>query len=629
MRASRSATASDTIGAQTVPFDRSITESALPAPHLVATKRMLLVMSRSGVVTHELPPLGSVTIGRGGECDVNLDDVKASRKHALVFVGNPCTIEDTGSRNGTRVGDRTLAPNEPVPLRPGEMVTIGTTAIVLQLAADHAPPLRLWSRSAFDERFDRERAEGTSVFSLVRLTLRDAPAAALESTSTRSRFATNIERAEFLEQTFRESLRPTDIVGSTEPGVYEILMSATAYDEAAGIAVPLRRRLDEQRVAHTIAVSTFPRDGTTHEELTRNAIPLASDVLDATGEHSVEGLVTSLVRRIAEGEISVLILGETGVGKELMARKVHAFSRRSSGPLVCINCAALSESLLESELFGHEKGAFTGALEAKVGLLESAKGGTVFLDEVGEMPVGLQAKLLRVIEQREVLRVGAVRPRAIDVRFVSATNRDLQAEIAAGRFRSDLYFRLNGIDLVIPPLRDRTDEIAPLARAFIEQACEQSRRKVVPRIAPEVLDLITHYAWPGNVRELRNLMERAVLLTSGNIIALESFPAEMLSGPTLLPRAPQVSKRATAPERATMVPPQEEQEDDEASGDEDTLNTGPIDAILGMTDERERIVAALAACRGNQTHASKLLGISRRTLIMRLDDYALPRPRKK
>jgi transcriptional regulator with GAF, ATPase, and Fis domain len=282
---------------------------------------------------------------------------------------------------------------------------------------------------------------------------------------------------------------------------------------------------------------------------------------------------------------------------------VHARSPRAEKPLVSINCAALSEALLESELFGHEKGAFTGAVATKQGLLESADGGTVFLDEVGEMPLALQAKLLRVLEQREVLRVGSLRPRSIDVRFLAATNRELEAEITAGRFRQDLYFRLNGVAMVIPPLRERLDEIESLAKSFVAQACERARRASL-KIAPEVFELLRRYAWPGNIRELRNVMERAVLLTSGGVITLESFPANMMSAPL---RAIAGSMQAS-PQEPTIPPP-------------------PI--VLPEGDERARIIAALAACDGNQTHAAKLLGISRRTLITRIEEYDLPRPRKK
>ncbi len=309
-------------------------------------------------------------------------------------------------------------------------------------------------------------------------------------------------------------------------------------------------------------------------------------------------------RRAANSLISVLVLGETGVGKEVLARTIHRSSPRARGPFLALNCAALSESLLESELFGHEKGSFTGAVTARPGLFEAAEGGTVFLDEAGELPMSIQVKLLRVLEERKVLRVGARVPRAVDVRFVSATNRDLEAEVARGAFRQDLFFRLNGIALTIPPLRRRVAEIAPLAAAFAEEACRQLDRRP-PALSREALDLLLRYAWPGNIRELRNAVERAVVLCPGDVLLPEHFPAKIAGGaaPPAPPHPPpEVVEKGDAIERLTRE--------------------------LGEV-ERRRVVQALDACQGNQTKAAELLGISRTTLVARIVQYGLPRPRKK
>ena len=323
-------------------------------------------------------------------------------------------------------------------------------------------------------------------------------------------------------------------------------------------------------------------------------------------QHGADGLLVvdpaaagagSLVAEIAEARINVLILGETGVGKELLAEKLHQLSR-CQGPFVRINCAAIAPALIESELFGHEKGAFTGAAQIRVGLLEAAQGGTVFLDEVGELPLGAQAKLLRAIETREVTRVGGVRPLALDVRFIAATNRDLMGDVASGQFRRDLYFRLNGVTLRIPPLRERRDQIAPLALRFLKEASAQRGDSKPPQLAANVLARLEAHAWAGNVRELKAVMQRALLLARGGELGMYHLALEPSPAPS--------------PERAASPP--------------------AIEAPAGLTakeaEERRQIVEALERCNGNQTRAAKLLGIARATLVNKLSIYRIPRPRK-
>jgi transcriptional regulator with GAF, ATPase, and Fis domain len=313
--------------------------------------------------------------------------------------------------------------------------------------------------------------------------------------------------------------------------------------------------------------------------------------------------LTELIAQVAPGMISVLILGETGTGKEVLAEWVHRLSRRADRPLVRLNCAALSETLLESELFGHERGAFTGAVAAKPGLLETADGGTVFLDEVGELPLSVQVKLLRVLEDRAVLPVGGLKPRPIDVRFIAATNRDLAHEVERGRFRQDLFFRLDGVTLELPPLRERTDEIAGLARSFVAVAWRSLGHLEVPApvISAAALDRLVAHPWPGNIRELRNVIERATLLCQGGPIepvhVLLGTPRRIAITRELPPlRLPSLVGRP----RATRSP-----------------------------DEKARVVDALARCDGNQTHAAKLLGISRGALIGMLERYEIARPRRR
>ena len=240
--------------------------------------------------------------------------------------------------------------------------------------------------------------------------------------------------------------------------------------------------------------------------------------------------VFRLVERIADTALSVVFLGETGVGKEVCAERLHRLSPRANAPFVRLNCAALSETLLDSELFGHERGAFTGASADKVGLLESASGGTVFLDEIGDMPLATQVKLLRVLESKEVVRVGSVRPRRIDVRVVSATHRDLPELITEGRFREDLYYRLNGISVIVPPLRERVADISPLARHFAARFARKGTKPL--ELAEDAVAALEAQTWPGNVRELRNVVERAVALCDApSSRATTSLPRRDPAGP--------------------------------------------------------------------------------------------------
>lgn len=298
-----------------------------------------------------------------------------------------------------------------------------------------------------------------------------------------------------------------------------------------------------------------------------------------------------LMTTVAKSALSVLLLGETGSGKTNAAAAIHRESPRASKPFIHLNCAAFPESLLEAELFGYERGAFTGAVGAKPGLIEGADGGTLFLDEIGEMPPTTQAKLLGVIESRNVLRLGSVRPKHIDVRFLAATNRDLLAQIETGNFRRDLYFRLNGISIPIPPLRDRRNEIIGLAERFLDDLKTQGKARPL-ELSSEARAVLLSYSWPGNIRELRNVIERAAVFATSHLITPEDLAIH------------------------------------EGAAGEGPRSVAPLAGALSAL-ERERIIQALDETSGNQTHAARALGISRRALISRIEQYGLPRPRKK
>jgi len=386
-------------------------------------------------------------------------------------------------------------------------------------------------------------------------------------------------------------------LGSANGTSVSSALGRSARGETAGM-----RRVSQQRIPLNVgdvisfgtAIAVVRRGRDTHEPAAE--FTLADPAMKRVYEQAA---------RAAAGQLSVLILGETGVGKEVLARFVHEKSPRSKKPFLAINCAALSETLLEAELFGHEKGAFTGANAARAGLIESADGGTLFLDEVGEMPPSVQAKLLRVLEQREVMRVGARAPKKVDVRFVAATNRDLEREAEKGAFRSDLFFRLNGISFTIPPLRERLGELEELSQKFLASAARQLDRPATPRLAPEVVAAFRAYDWPGNVRELRNVIERAVVLADDEIVA-EHLPVKVSA--------------------AAFKPRVVRNEEKRVLGDEQEI--GRLRMEMSEAEKR-KIVEALEKCDGNQTKAAELLGISRRTLLHRLDEYGLERPRKK
>ncbi|WP_437276342.1 sigma 54-interacting transcriptional regulator [Sorangium sp. So ce375] len=537
------------------------------------TTLRLAIVAGNTITFAPLPPRGSVVLGRDEGCDVRIEDRSVSRRHAVLHVGPPLRIEDLGSANGTFVGEQ-----QP------RAVTVRTHR------------LRRLSRESAEVGIGERFNLGATTVVVGR-----APAGAAEEPD--------------------RGQPPADIV----------------------VLAPAMLALYEQAA------------------------------------------------RAARSPISVLILGETGVGKEVLARTLHARSPRSSGPYVELNCAALPPSLLEGELFGHEKSAFTGASHARAGLLEAAHGGTLFLDEIGELPLAFQAKLLRVLEDRKVLRIGGRTPRRLDLRFVAATNRDLEAEIAGGAFRQDLYFRLNGIALVVPPLRERVAEIGPLASRFLEEACRRLDQRSAPRISPQALAALEAYAWPGNVRELRNVIERAAVLCAGESVLPADLPPHLMSGaapppgraplpssgsvppppsgaalpqtdvappsgaappssraapppadaaPPLSGAAPSSSRAAppsgAAPPSSRAAPPSSRAAPPPADAAPPPADAAPpsSDAMARLRLEmkavdRQRVIEALERSAGNQTRAAKLLGVSLRTLINRIDEYGIPRPRKR
>jgi DNA-binding NtrC family response regulator/pSer/pThr/pTyr-binding forkhead associated (FHA) protein len=549
----------------------------------------LLVVGDGVLATEALPARGSVVIGRAPECDVRIDHGSISRTHATLHLDEPLHIVDANSANGTWVNDQRVPGGTQIPIRLNEAVRLGQVTVIVQRRSAPIRSHRMRSHDYFEERLEDEAARAPRHPDLHFVVAHVALA----------------EPAD-IQSVLASALRDGDIVASYAPGELEILLLDAQPDEARQVLYRLETTLQERGIEARVGAAWFPRDGRDASGLLARARaralghvaepPEGPDIVVA--DERMKAL-HQLVVRVAAADISVLLQGETGVGKEVIAELIHRHSSRSKAPFLRLNCAALTETLLESELFGYEKGAFTGAVASKPGLLEVAEGGVVFLDEVGELLPSTQAKLLRVLDDRKVLRVGGLTPRPIDVRIVSATNRDLEAEVQRGAFRLDLLYRLNAMSIIIPPLRERPAEIALLAHRFAAELSAKLGRRV-PKFTENAIALLRGYSWPGNVRELRNAIERALILSARDAIDVSDLPVDKMR-----------ATFATAPVATGVTQPP------------------PITAAREEADERRRVLEALETWAGHLTHAARLLGISRRTLINKLEKFALPRPRKR
>jgi DNA-binding NtrC family response regulator/pSer/pThr/pTyr-binding forkhead associated (FHA) protein len=536
-----------------------------------------------------LPKAGAVTIGRDAGCELVIAHPMISRRHATVHVGEELVLEDLRSANGTTVGQQRLEPGARRPLEVGQSFVVGSTTLVVH---QHRLPTARSGWVTTPRQLLDQVAKTRASFTLIKLRLERA-----------------IE-AGWIETMLAPALGADDLLVPLRAAEAAVFHPSAAADSAGALMRACQDELRRWQIASQAELGTFADAASAVGDA--SAFLFGAQQLRTQRGAIIVGdpamiELHRVVERVAPTSVNVLILGETGVGKDVFASLIHERSPRSGKPLLRINCATLSEALFESELFGHEKGAFTGAIRTKVGLLEGADGGTIFFDELGEMPAPVQAKLLRVVEDGALQRVGGSKSIAVDVRFVSATNRDLEQEVQRGGFRRDLFYRLNTVQVRVPPLRERPAEILPLASHFLAEAARSFGLAQVS-FSPAALDALAAYAWPGSIRQLRNVVERAALLGRGAVLEPEDLG---------LPRA------GAPPAAAAIVPPVESMILPAALP---ALTAGDAPADVEASDERQRIVEALQVCHGNQSRAAVLLKMSRRTLVRKIRLFALPRP---
>ena len=584
----------------------------------------LVFYHRDGAVIAALPETGTLTIGRVPPADIVVADRSISRTHATVRGDRGVyVVSDAGSRNGVRVRGERI---ESCELFPGDEVMLGDVLVVLQLRGTTSQLSRVMGFERFRAELVAETRRAQTFgrpFSILRVRTGGANAHVRH-------WSADLMRA----------LRDVDLVGYYSETELLVLTPETPPAAARGIADRILREVAGAKVS----LSGFPDDAAGAEEL----LSRVREPQSATGAQTAAPSsappstlfispkmreVEELVRRVGPSQLSVLILGETGTGKELIARAIHEGSPRARAPLRTVNCAAIPATLLEGQLFGHEKGAFTGADRRTKGIFEQAEGGTVFLDEVGELSPGAQAALLRVLETRKVLRIGADREIDVNVRLVAATHRDLEQMVEAGTFRRDLLFRLDGMTIVLPPLRDRGDEIEQLALRFLDEANAANERKL-RGFAPEALTLFYAYDWPGNVRELKNAVERAVVISRGNVIGPGDLPQRMnaalgraaaLGESMAPPPALSTTYIETAKTRsplATLPPPDGETRTDDSAGDMEFRDRVRVHA---ERYERTLIEQALARHPRNMTRAAAELRIPLRTLSHKIRELGIRR----
>ncbi len=609
-------------------------------------------------------PLRGGRIGRGDGCLIQLTDPTVSRDHGRIELrdGALSWIDDSG-KTRTLINGKAVTEHR---LEAGDEITLGATRMaylaVDGVAVTHAASLVTMEVSSArllamrDDRGhrhlavlaqlgDRLRGESAAGRDAVARAVTDAALSALEAHRA---FVLSVGRrpapvAAAIAQGESSQLQvPQDLIEKVV-GQRQVITAETG--GRALIAAPIHGGGDD-----VVGVLWIDRKGATwddtdalaagclahftgaawvgadaRDQLSRRADALEDQLSsladgDFVGRSAASQRVLDFVVRVGPSDATVLLGGESGSGKEMVARAIHRASRRAKGPCVAVNCAALTESLIESELFGHEKGAFTGATEKKAGRFEMADRGTLFLDEVGELPLGLQTKFLRVLEERRFERVGGQRAIEVDVRVVAATNRDLAEMVRRGQFREDLYYRLSVIHIDVPPLRERLDDVALLADHFLARFRHQAARRITG-FSPDTLAAMTRYHWPGNVRELRNAVERAIVLGEREQIQPQDLPPQVLAqaAPPRTRNSPPTPPLGSA--ISSAMPAVTIDQPPQTSAPALRPPAPPAVAKSLRELEKEGILAALAATGGNKAQAAAILEIDRSTLYKKLKDY--------
>jgi two-component system response regulator AtoC len=573
-------------------MSKSADRTTLKGGDTVLHARTTLVLyHRDGAMVAQLDKGRSLVVGRSAPSDIEVPDPGLSRRHArFTWDDHGIWVEDLKSTNGTKKNGEIVGHAQ---IAPGDEIAIGPVMVTVHVISSVDDELR-----GFDGHDRFVAALGDEI---VRARTFQRPLALLmvRAASAKdghvSRWASRL----------RMMLRPVDRVGIYGPAAVLALLPEATAEAVQGLVAGLSGG-DPALVCGAVS---YPGDGGSADELIA-ALQVASragrapdkpgDPVAMVVKNPAMKEVMATVKRLSHSTVAVLIHGETGTGKEVIARAIHDGGPRRKQPLRCINCAAIPGMLLESALFGHEQGAFTGADKSARGIFEQADGGSVLLDEIGELAPPAQAALLRVLETKKVTRVGGEKEIEVDVRVIAATHRDLEGMAHAGAFRQDLWYRLNTVTLRVPPLRERVDEIRLLAERFLKEARRQAGGDV-RSIDPRALAALESYAWPGNVRELRNVIERAVVLATGSTITAEDLTERVRGG-----------TRSAAPE------PEPEPEAEPDPADE------PGDYKEHVRRyEAELILRALHKFDGNQTAAARALNLPLRTLVHKIQSYGI------